>query len=237
MQKLTKMDKDEMNKEILDLLRNRSALKRNVFELTTKQFNQLKVELKNLAENWEKEVKPVDGRLEIVYKDLGAFYCQLTIAGDVLLFVMHTNVFQFDANSRYWKSGYLQEDPNRGYCGTIQVYNFLADSFRFNRQEDVGYMVARIFINHENHFFVQGKKRLGYLFDDFINSELTSECIQKVVMAAVLYTLKFDLYTPEYRAVQQVSLKQFTQEKDTVGLRTGKRLGYQFSAPEEDIEG
>jgi hypothetical protein len=43
-----------------------------------------------------------------------------------------------------------------GYFGVVNVYNFLSDSFRYNRERDLGYLVARIFLNKEGHFFVQG---------------------------------------------------------------------------------
>ena len=37
---------------------------------------------------------------------------------------------------------------------------------------DLGYLIGRIFINHENHFMVQGKRQLGFLYNDFINQLL-----------------------------------------------------------------
>ena len=56
---------------------------------------------------------------------------------------------------------YPEENPNRGFCGLIHIYNFLNDSFKYNRVHDLGYLIGRIFINHENHFMVQGKRQLG----------------------------------------------------------------------------
>lgn len=228
-------EKDEY-KEVLDLIENKSVVKRDIFELTEKRFEDFKRQLVALVEQWKVDVSKIDPRLEIGYKDLGKYYCQITIAGDVILFYMHTNIFHFAKNSMYWKSGYLREDENRGYCGTIQVYNFLADSFRFNRKEDIGYMMARIFINYENHFFLEGKDELGYMFNDFVNSELNDGCIHKIILAIVKSSLEFDLFCPNYDDVAQISVKDATSLKDIISLTTGKRLGFQFGTETETVD-
>ena len=44
----------------------------------------------------------------------------------------------------------------RTYCGVINMYNFLSDSFKYNRENDLGYLIGRMFINKENTF-VEGK--------------------------------------------------------------------------------
>ncbi len=227
------MKKSKEYLDILDLIETKSILKRDIFELTTTRFNDFKTELSEIVNQWKKVIAKKDPRLEVSYKDLGKYYCQVTIAGDILLFYMHTNVFQFSRNSIYWKSGYLQEDETRGYCGSIQVYNFLADSFRFNRENDIGYMLARIFINNENHFFLEGKKELGYLFNDFVNSELTKDSIEKIILAIVRNSLEFDLYSPNYDDVDQITVRDATSLKDIISLKTGKRLGFQFSSESE----
>lgn len=229
------MDEDQLHHEVLELIKNKASLKRDVFELTTQKFGMLKASLSELTATWKDNVAEFDPRLEVAYKDLGTYFCEQTIAGDTLMYSMHTNVFKFAENSIYWKSGYLQDDPRRGFCGVINVYNFLADSLRFKRQNDVGYLVARIFINHENHFFVEGKKQLGYLFNDFVNSEFSAECIRKILVSITKYTLEFDLFTPDYKSVQEVSLFEIESQKDMISLRTGKRLGFQMSSDAEPL--
>jgi len=237
LQKLIKMENKKISdfEEVIDLIESKSVLKRDVFELTIERFDEFKSVLGEITEELSKAVEAIDPRLEITFRDLGKYYCQLTIAGDVLLFHMHTNVFHFAKNSFYWKSGYLQEDESRGYCGTIQVFNFLADSFRYRRENDIGYMIARIFINNENHFFVEGKKELGYMFNDFVNSHLSKNCIRKIIYSVIKYCLEFDLYSPNYNDVDQISLRDARSLKDVISLKTGKRLGFQFGSDNADI--
>lgn len=222
---------------VVDLIKQKSVLKRNVFELAKDQFRVFKTELAELSEKWTQEIADADPRLEVTYKDIGEYYVQLTIAGDVLIFCMHTNVFKFPENSFYWKSSYLKEDPERAYCGIIQVYNFLADSFRFHRSKDIGYLVSRILINKDNHFYVEGKQELAYLFNDFVNSEFNSENRKNVIEAIVKYCIDFDLLVPAYKNIQEITLADASSLKDAISLKTGKRLGFQFSRGGDFTEG
>ncbi len=222
---------------VIDLIKQKSVLKRNVYELTKEQFKLFKTELAELCKEWTREVAETDPRLEVTFKDIGEYYVQLTIAGDVLIFCMHTNVFKFPENSFYWKSSYLKEDTERAYCGIIQVYNFLADSFRFNRSKDVGYLVSRIMINKERHFYVEGKQELAYLFNDFVNAEFNKQNRREVIKAIVKYCIDFDLLVPAYKNIQEITLEDASSLKDAISLKTGKRLGFQFSRGSDFAEG
>ena len=46
------------------------------------------------------------------------------MASDLLIFRMHTDVFEFDANHLVWQSPYVQADRDNSYCGIIDIYNF-----------------------------------------------------------------------------------------------------------------
>ena len=138
-------------------------------------------------------------------------------------------------NNNLWKTSYLKENPQRGYCGLINVYNFLNDSFKYNRLNDVGYLIGRLFINHENHYMVEGKRQLGFLYNDFINSTIDKDQFKSIVQSAILYALDFDLLMPNYDIVKEVSVNQVKQISDTLKMRTGKRLGFVFQNNNDDI--
>ena len=229
------MDINDPNDLIKHTLLNKSALKQDVYEKTTQHFGELKTILKQLSDKFINEVSSVDKRIRIAFLDKGEFEALVYFASDALLFVQHTNVFQFDANNTLWRTAYLKEDADRGYCGIINVYNFLADSIRYNRVNDVGYLIARIFINKEGHFMVQGKRQLGFLYNDFINSTLDKEKLLAVAQSIILYAIDFDLYTPPYDNVKEVTLGEMQAMSDMLQIRTGKRLGFKFQADTDDI--
>jgi len=229
------MKNPETQSLIVNTIKEKSVLKQNVFSNMALNFKVLKRALKELAHDLENEMDDVDNRITISYREKGDYEAQLKIAGDVLVFHMHTNVFKFDNSNGLWKTSYLSEDNNRGYCGVINVYNFLSDSFKYNRMNDLGYLIARLFINNENHFMVQGKRQLGFLYNDFVNSVIDKDKMRAVLESAVLYTLDFDLFMPPYDAVKQVSVYEMTELSNNMQIKTGKRLGFQFTADNDEI--
>lgn len=217
------------------LLKEKSVLKQDVFYTTINTFQDLKEVLKQSIAEIKERFGNSDDRVEFYYKDRGDFQVEVKIAGDILIFQMHTNVFQFDADHSLWKSSYLKDDATNSYVGIINVYNFLADSIKYQRTMDVGYMISRIFINRERHFLVQGKRQLGFLYNDMINSTLDKEALKKVVESTFLYTLDFDLLTPPYENFQEITVEQIQSISQSHSLATGKRLGFRFGLDENHL--
>lgn len=217
---------------ILQTIRERSCLKQDVYQKTLEGFNMIKSVCEEVIDEIEQEFGEKDERVKFYYRDKGDYEAECKIAGDVLLFNMHTNVFMFDRSNSVWQSSYLKDDETNGYVGVINVYNFLADSIKYQRMNDSGYMIARIFINKENHFMVQGKRQLGYLYNDFINAEISRDVIKNLIHSAFLYTLNFDLLIPPYQSVQEVSVGEIETTSSQLRIKTGKRLGFKFSSEE-----
>jgi hypothetical protein len=150
---------------------------------------------------------------------------------------MHSNVFEFDKSHRIWKTSYVRDREGLSYCGMINVYNFLNDSFKYNRANDIGYLIARIFLNVENHYFVEGKRQLGFLYNDFAHAVIDEETLRRIVESTIVYCLDFDLFTPPFDAVKEVSVNEIMEASFANQFRTGKRLGFRFHADNDSIEG
>ena len=223
------------NKDLLiETIKERSCLKRNVYENTIKQFELLRETLKEFTNELDEKVHAFDKRLEIKYEEVSPFEVRLTMAGDTLIFYMHSNVFQFDQSHHIWNTSYVKEDESRSYCGIIHIYNFLADSFRLKRVNDVGYMIGRVFVNKEDHYLVEGRRQLGYLFNDFVNSHLDKDTWKQVLESALLYSLDFNLLVPPYNQVNTTSVMEINQIGNVHSMKTGKRFGFQFSFEQND---
>ena len=229
------MDYQKNQDLLFNLIKDKGVLKQDVFSNIILNFKILKGVLKEIGDDLEDKMSKVDDRVIIEYKDSGEFEAQLRVAGDLLIFQMHSNVFKFNLENSLWKTSYLSENQNRGFCGLINVYNFLNDSFKYNRSNDLGYLIGRVFINHENHFMVQGKRQLGFLYNDFINATIDKEKLKSIVQSAILYSLDFDLLVPSYDLVNQVSVNQVRQVGDDLKMRTAKRLGFVFQNNNDEI--
>lgn len=223
------------NEMILKILKEKSALKQDVFYKTIAIFKTLKEVCREFSKELKPQASDIDKRLIVEFKDKSEFEFEMRVAGDVLVFSMHTNVFEFDSTHQIWKTSYVRNNEGASYCGMINIYNFLADSFKYSRSNDLGYLVARIFVNFEDHFFVEGKRQLGFLYNDFGNSVISKNELRNIVESAVLYCLDFDLFTPPFDEVKVISLGQVQEANAMVSVKTGKRLGFRFQA-DNDLE-
>ncbi len=215
---------------IVDTLKSKSVLKEKVFDNTAEAFILVKEILKNLSREVNINLSGIDPRIRMEYTDRSTFDAQLKVAGDMLLFSMHSNIFQFDREHPAWKTAYIQKNKFNAYSGIINIYNFLADSFKYSRLDDLGYLIARIFINHENQYFVEGKRQMGMLFTNYGNEEYSKEALQTIVYTAINYSLEFDLLVPPYDTIKIASVGQAESKIQHSKLITGKRLGFLFNS-------
>ena len=220
----------ELKESLKNLVFDKSDLKRQVYYATKETFEMFRNITRELMSLFEEQAHKEGRDVHFSFTDHGDFEFEVKFAGDVLVFVMHSNVFEFSHDHQVMKSPYIRDDKRRSYCGVIRIYNFLADSFLYNRDQDLGYMIGRVFVNNEKHYFIEGKRELGMLYNNFNTSLITSESVQSIVESAIEYTTNFDLLTPPYDEVKLVSVGEMRSDLDKKSLVTGKRLGFRFQA-------
>ena len=224
-------DLPSRQQEILNCLNTKSHLKLRVFNQTKEVLSQLKEilgamsnDLNDLLDNAN------DRRVRLEYRDRGHFEAELKFADDVLIFSMHSDIFQFDRDHPFWKTDLAKQDPSNSYCGIISIYNFLSDSLKYNRVEDLGYLVARIFVNKDEFFLVEGKRQENKSVSMIGQKQLSKEELVSIVESAMLYTLSFDLLVPPFDIVKVASVEQINDKIESAKLQTGKRMGYKFNS-------
>ena len=224
------MDKSPLREKILATIINKSTLKQHIFDNTFATFNELKDVLFEIASELDDDLDgKLDKRVRIEYRDRGKFEAQLQIANDLLIFRMHTDVFEFDSNHIIWQNEYVQAERDNSYCGVIDIYNFLSDSFKFNRNADEGYLIGRIFINREKCFFVEGKRQTLVRPMAFGKEKITREDLIAIMETAINYAINFDLLVPSYEDNKRVTVDQFNSKMDNSKFITGKSIGYEFN--------
>ncbi len=221
---------DKQKEQILKLLKEKSVMKQEVFNNTIAAFELVKKCIEEIAVDLNKETQVIDKRITVATSETSHYATQLKVAGDMLEFFMHTNVFEFDKSHAMFKMGYVKHNEYNSYCGIINVYNFLADSFKFNRLNDLGYLVCRIFVNREMRFFIEAKGSMGVKYSSFSSEPLTKEQLLEIINDLIIYAVTFDLFTPPFDSVREVSVNEMQEKVSSVNLRTGKRLGYGTSA-------
>ena len=217
----------ESEKEILDLLNKKSSLKQEIFEITKDIFADLQEILK------EKAIKLDDGitdkNVSVSYEESGDFDAKLKFSGDTLLFNMHSNIFNFDQAHQVHQTTYVKENNSRSFCGVINIYNFLSDSLKYNRLNDTGLLIARLFINKDTHYFVEGDSKITSVFKNIFKEKLNKERLQDIVNVVMKYSLDFDLIAPNINDVKVVSVNQILDVNNKHLIKTSKKMGYKLS--------
>lgn len=223
------------NPKIAEVLNAKAVVHLQITDRSREAFLLLKRLLKQTQHDIKNDTTIKDIRLYPVITEKGSYEIEFCIASDTLIFILHTNVFIFDNDHSIRKTSYLEDNPMNAHCGMISVYNFLSDSFTYNRVNDLGYLIARIFINHENHYFVEGKRQLGFLFNDFENELVTEEKLKSIIDTAILYCLEFDMYIPPFDTMNEISVQEVISASLANSVATGKRLGFKLQADEDKI--
>lgn len=221
---------------IIQSLAEKASLKVDIANHVTQMVDVLKVTLKSLESEIITSLSKIDKRIGVKFLERGRFDLEFRISDDIIMFSVHTDSFIFPEHHPIWKTSYIHDNQNRAFCGMISIYNFLTDSIQYNRVNDQGILIARIFINHENHFFVEGKKQLGVLFNDFENAVVTPESIRQITELAILHCLEIDAMLPSFEHSKAISVHQIIEKSLSSVITTGKRLGFKLQSDSDLIQ-
>ena len=224
---MTEQDKKE---KILSALEMKSLVKQKVYDQAFETFNLLKEILQEITEEYNSGLQVKDPRVGFEYKERSQFEAELKVAGDLLIFSMHSNIFEFDKSHNVWKLNYVKENSLYSYCGIINVYNFLSDSFKYNRLDDLGYLVSRLFINLDKHFFFFFLRQEEYQYNNFGSKQINKDYLKDIILRIILYAIDFDLLVPPYDNVKIASVAQLNEKVEYHRMKTGKRLGFKFNS-------
>lgn len=213
------------NREIIyHLLANKSALKQDVADDSEKLFESFKAIIKSELDTLRTLIN--DDRIRLSFEDRGKFEIIVFVGSDMLVFHLHTNIFKLPDSNPLWGTQYFATNENNGYFAVIHVYNFLAESYLRNRFEDRGNLIARIMVNHEQHFMVEGRGQLGTLFKDPERLILNENYMRLLIQLSFAFALQFDLYMPPYEFLEEITVAQVQEISDSLKIRTGKRMGF-----------
>lgn len=224
------MKESACNQDILNLLAGKASTKQLVFRQTKDVFKEFKALLKTIADELNSNICKIDKKVVVEYFDNGELEAEIRFSGDALIFHMHTNTFTFDKSHFTNQHSYIKKEPLNGYFGLISMYNFLADSLRYNRPNDVGHLLGRLFINREKHFFVDGKRQFAFMYNNPAEDIATEVTLRGIIEKTIIYALDFDLTSPNFNDVQYVSVDQIRSISNDLKLSTSKKLGFKMAS-------
>lgn len=215
------------NQEILEKLKLKSITKQKVFNTSKEVFKEFKKCTKKLVNELNQDDSLSKNNVIVNFKETNEFEFKLQFSADVLIFHMHTNTFTFDKDHLIWKIPNIQKNHLDAYCGVINVYNFLNDSFKYNRLNDLGFLIGRIFINKNKNFFTDGNISVSPI-DKFGENSINPQYFNQILKQLILYSIDFELLSPKIEEIQVASVNDIIRINNESKLKTAKKLGFKF---------
>ncbi len=212
---------------IFQLLKSKACLKQKVYRNLQEVFAQLEEQAKDIAVSLDDKMEDIDKSVVIEFQKVSEFDFRLKFGGDILIFYMQSNVITFEGDFPVMQSAYVQGGADRKYFGHITIYNFLADSVKYHRLDDPGYLIARLIVNHENHFFLEGAGQMNFLFQDIDNNIISRDWLRLIIEKAMAAAIDNDLIGPRYPDIQRITLKKKLGE--SMAAVRGEKIGFQMS--------
>lgn len=209
------------------LLESKSTAKQITYKNLLGAFSILAKESKRIIDELKAQTRPGDGDVTVGFEWINEHEFHVKLAGDLLVFVLHTNVVTFGEDHPVMKTTYIQEQEVNRYFGQLMIYNFMSDSLKFNRINDPGYLIARVLINHESRFLVEGDGQLGFLFNTISERPITEPDLNALVKLSLMAAIENDLMAPPFPEVRFITLYQKIEKTQELGA--GQKIGFKMS--------
>ncbi|MFC7668202.1 hypothetical protein ACFQT0_13065 [Hymenobacter humi] len=142
--------------QIFEGLKQKSTAKQAIFRNTQAAFDCLRLVSQELVVELSRKLTPLDSSVAIEYRPVNEMEFHIRFSGDLLMFIMHSNIVTFADDYGPMSTTYVNQDFRRRFFGHIMAYNFMADSIKYHRLNDPGYLVGRLLINIDNHYYLEG---------------------------------------------------------------------------------
>ena len=227
---MNQLDPTTPFQHILRSLSEKATVKLDVGQNAEWAFSLIRAALKKIESDVAAEAQSIDKRISVKYVERGPLDVEFRISDDIIIFSLHTDAFTFPDGHPLWKHSGMRAEHGKGYFGMISIYNFLTDSVKFNRVNDQGVLIARVFIDKNRHFFMEGKKQLSTLFNDPGQVLFNEEHARIVAEHLIAHCLDFDIIAPPFDQVRIISVQEMIEKSLSSIVSTGKRLGFRLQS-------
>lgn len=210
----------------------KSGVKQTTYRNVCQTFDMLKTEAQQIIANIHAQTQNKHEDISLYVEDVNEREFHVKVAGDLLAFYLHTNIIRLSDDYAYNKSPYVQEDENRKYLGQINVYNFMADSLKYQRVNDPGYLLARVLVNCENKYIVEGDRQVNFMFEAQPVREVEPTDVNILIHLLIRQAIENDLVAPPFHQIRGLTLQQKLMSTEVTGQ--GQKIGFQMSSAQQD---
>ncbi|RFP64759.1 hypothetical protein D0N36_12735 [Hymenobacter lapidiphilus] len=226
---------DRLN-QIFEGLRQKSSAKQAIYRQTQSTFELLRQASQQLVEELSSKVAAVDASVMIEYRPVNEMEFHIRFSGDLLVFVLHSNIVTFPDDYGPMPTKYVEDDFRRRFFGHIMAYNFMADSIKYQRLNDPGYLVGRLLINIDQHYYLEGVQQLELPDNDMSDNVVTEDALRLFVESAMIAAVNNDLIAPPMTEIQKITVKQKLENQQ---VSRGSKVGFSFGSQQkiQNIDG
>ncbi len=208
-------------------LSSKASAKQAIYRSTQAAFDLLRQVSQELClELTQKITTSVDASVRIEYYPVNGMEFHIRFSGDLLVFVMHSNIVTFPENFGPMTTPYVAADFRRRFFGHIMAYNFMADSIKYQRLNDPGYLIGRLLVNIDSHYFLEGVQQLELPDHDMSETPVTIDSMRLFVESAMIAAVNNDLIAPPMNDIQKITVKQKLENQQ---VSRGSKVGFSFS--------
>ncbi|WP_162427211.1 hypothetical protein [Pontibacter pudoricolor] len=217
---------EERLNDIINGLHQKSVTKQAIYRNTKATFDRMKEIAQDIVKKLTNRITKKDADVIIEYRNISEFEFHVMFSGDLLMFIMHTNIITFPEDYELMKNDYIEEDFRRRFFGHIMAYNFMADTIKYNRMDDPGYLVGRMLINIDRHFVIEGVKQMELPYDRIAQNVINNKTLRLIIESAMVAAVNNDLMGQDVSEIERITLKQ----KQENVITQPRKLGFQVSS-------
>jgi len=209
--------------KLIGLLQDKAITKQYAYKNVYQVFKDFKACAQTIVKAINENENLTAHQVDVNIKELNEFEFHIKVGGELIVFLMQTNIYQIPFSHSLFKSKYISEDKSRSYFGQILVYNYLADTIKYNRQNDTGYLLARFFVNNDMHFYIEGVKNLNYTHPDIKRNVVNEDIIEDFILDTIQLSIETDLVTSSFKESFTLTLNE---KNEFVSAAAGKKVGF-----------
>jgi len=216
-----------MLSNIVSKIQSTSKLKQNLFVQAMDLFQLLEQSSRTLAEKLSAVCGP-ENIVPLKVEKINDYEFVFQAGGDVLVFILQSNIVRLSEETYLSKSKYLKSDASLNYFSQILVYNFLSETIKNERLDDPGYLLGRLMVNRENKFFLEGDRKMVYHFPELKENPVTEQKMHEFIELLLSAALDNDLLAPAFGDIMIITYLQKLEH--TSGMGHPKKIGFELFA-------
>lgn len=226
----TKEDnKEDRLGDIVNGLHQKSVTKQAIYRNTKATFERMKDIAQDIVGELTERITKQDADVLIEYRNISEFEFHVKFSGDMLMFIMHSNVITFPEDYELMRHEYIEEDFRRRFFGQILAYNFMADTLKYNRLDDPGYLVGRMLVNIDRHFVIEGVKQMDLPYDRISQNVINNKTLRLIIESAMVAAVNNDLMGQDVSEIERITLKQKHENMITQPRKVGFRVSNELT--------